>query len=369
LKNRQHDLFLICPPGLEACCVAELGSLGVQGEPRQGGVAFQGGLRELYLVNLWSRCGSRVLVRLGEFRAKDFPGLYRKALQLPWGSYVRPGWPVKLRVTSHRSRLMHSDRIAETVETALRQALGPQESVPGDGEQVVLVRLEEDACTVSIDSSGELLHRRGYRQIMTPAPLRENLAAGMLSLLGWHGDEAFCDPCCGSGTLPIEAALLRSNLAPGMRREFRFMRWPGFRHGLWQQLLSEAARKTVDPGFGIILAADKDESALEAARANARAAGVEELVSFRQEDVAVLEVNPAGGLMAANPPYGLRLDLPLRQLSPLQVVAQRLQADWNRWRCGLLTPERPPGGGWRSAALLHNGGITVNLWAWRAGGE
>jgi putative N6-adenine-specific DNA methylase len=329
-------------------------------------VEFAGELRDLYRANLWLRTASRVVVRFGGFRSRDFPELYRKALQLPWGRFVRPATRVKLRVSSHRSRLLHTGRIATTVSEAIERALG-RAAPPADGpEQLILVRFEDDACLISIDSSGELLHRRGYREETGHAPLRETLAAALLLMLGWDGSAPLLDPMCGSGTLPIEAALLAGNRPPGGQREFSFMAWPRYRPGLWQALLTEAARDERQSG-SLIRGADHDPATLAAARRNAERAGVQDRIDFSVGELAQTPAADGSGLLLCNPPYGLRLGRE-EDLRPLfRSLGEVCRRSLPGWRIAFLAPAealaRATGLPLRPVAALNNGGIAVTLWA------
>ena len=247
-KDCEQPLFAITAPGLEALCAGELTALGLANRPVPGGVEFHGGLREIYLANLWLRTATRVVVRLDSFRCRSFPDLFQRTRRLPWGQFLRTQTRVEVSASSRGSRLFHTDRIADTV----REAIGHDSAVSlAPCTQRLLVRFEDDICQLSVDSSGELLHRRGYRQDAAPAPLRETLAAAMLLLAGWDGRERLLDPLCGSGTLPIEAALLAGRRPPGAQRTFAFMDWPGYRPGLWQALQVEAVRQQADPGHSI----------------------------------------------------------------------------------------------------------------------
>jgi putative N6-adenine-specific DNA methylase len=352
---------------LEAACAQELTALAMGGVRFvAGGVEFAGELRDLYRANLWLRTASRVVVRVGGFRSRDFPELYRKALQLPWGRFIRPATRVKLRVSSHRSRLLHTGRIAATVSEAIDRALG-RPAPPVDGlEQLVLVRFEDDACLISIDSSGELLHRRGYREETGQAPLRETLAAALLQMLGWDGSVPLLDPMCGSGTLPIEAALLAGNRPPGGQREFAFMAWPRSRPGLWQALLTEAARDERQSSV-LIRGADCDPATLAAARRNAERAGVQDLVDFSLRELAQTPAAGGSGLLLCNPPYGLRLGRE-EDLRPLfRRLGEVCRCVLPGWRVAFLAPAealaRATGLPLRPVAALNNGGIAVTLWA------
>lgn len=361
------ELFAVTGPGLETVCARELTALAMaEVRPVPGGVEFAGELREVYRANLWLRTASRIVVRFGSFRCRDFPALYRQSLRLPWGRFLRPGTRVKLRVSSQRSRLQHTGRIAATVNEALDRALGRPGS-PADGpEQLVLIRFEDDVCLLSVDSSGELLHRRGYREETAYAPMRETLAAGLLSLLGWDGSVPLLDPMCGSGTLPIEAALLADRQPPGGRRAFAFMDWPRYRPGLWQALLIEAGRSG-QPGRADIHGADRDPAALAAARRNAERAGVADRIEFSLRELARTPAAEGGGLLLCNPPYGQRIGRE-EDLCPLfRALGEVGRNLLPGWRIALLTPTdflaRATGLPLQPLASLNNGGIPVTLWA------
>jgi len=367
MKNQSHQQFAVVPPGLEELCARELAALGI-GASRvvRGGVEFSGGLRELYLANLWSRCASRVLVRVGSCRSRDFPDLLHKTRRLPWGSFIRPGQPLEVRAGSRRSRLIHSDRIATTVGEAIRMALGSPDTDPALPVATVHVQLDSDECRFSIDSSGELLHRRGYRVQAVPAPLRENLAAGILMQLGWDGSEPLYDPFCGSGTFPIEAALLALNRPPGLGRDFAFTAWPGYRPGLWQALLHDAARgerSCTVPLYGSDLAPE----AVAAARANAGAAGVGELIRWQPGDALAIAAPAPAGLLVANPPYGERLGDKAGIGRWYRQLLAGFETRFAGWRRALLVPagtlEAGSAGGLQRQLQLRNGGLPVELLA------
>jgi putative N6-adenine-specific DNA methylase len=313
--------FAVCAPGLEPFLTSELAGLGLLpgktasslsgAEGIEGGAEFHGDLRDLYRANLWLRTASRVLVRLGEFYAAAFPELRRKASRLPWERYLAPGQPVALRVTCVKSHLYHSGAVAERVAGAIADRLGcPPRVVKFDEDadsnlpQLIVVRLASDLCTISVDSSGALLHRRGYRQAVAKAPLRETLAAGMLIASSWDMTSPLLDPFCGSGTIPIEAALMARNLAPGRSRRFAFMDWPNFDAKMLGALLVGARHASPLPP---ILASDRDAGAIESARANAERAGVAGCIEFSRRAVSAIEPPPGPGWVVTNPPYGVRV--------------------------------------------------------------
>jgi putative N6-adenine-specific DNA methylase len=241
------------------------------------------------------RTASRVLVRFAEFHAAAFSELLRKAKILPWERYLSPGQPLVMRVTCRQSRLYHQAAVARELVKAIGERLGKPAPLLKFDEtletQLIIARLVNNECTLSIDSSGALLHRRGYRLETAKAPLRETLAAGMLLASGWETVSPLLDPFCGAGTIPIEAALLRGGIPPGVQRRFAFMGWPGFDRSHWESLLSES-RSNLRTGLPKILASDRDAGAIEISRANAQRAGVAEEIEFSCRAVSAVE--PAG---------------------------------------------------------------------------
>jgi putative N6-adenine-specific DNA methylase len=310
-----------------------------------------------------------VLLRVGEpFRATAFPELVRKAGELPWERFVRNGTSVAFRVTCRKSRLYHSDAVAERLHAALEARTGypvqlarvESDEDPSDA-QLFLARFERDVCTVSVDTSGALLHQRGWRGPQGKAPLRETLAAAMLLATGFRGDEPVCDPLCGSGTIAIEAALIAMRRAPGVRRAFAFQRWPRFSARQWEHLLAEA-RKQERALVVRVEASDQDAGAVAAARANAARAGVEiDVVQRRLSDV---PPDSGTGLLASNLPYGKRIGADLRRLfHDLGESAQRRSG----WRVAAIVAQQ--GSAAASAIGLApvlqtlNGGIPVGVFA------
>jgi len=307
MKKQNFDLFAVTALGLESVCVQELTGLGIKDVVLcKGGVSFQGGLEELYRTNLWLRSATRVLVRLGTFGCKDFPDLYRKSLRLPWGRFIKPGARIQVKAASRGSRLMHTGRIAETVQESAGRVVGAADASPDAPAQLVMVRFEDNQCQISIDSSGELLHRRGYRQKIGLAPMRETLAAGILMMLDWDVSTPLVDPMCGSGTFIIEGALMGMQRPPGLAREFAFMQWPRYRPGLWQVLQTQA-RSAEQPVCIPLIGRDRDSDMVETACCNATGAGVETVTMFEAAELGKGDVPTRAGLVLCNPPYGGRL--------------------------------------------------------------
>jgi putative N6-adenine-specific DNA methylase len=378
------SLFAVSAPGLEPIVASELGALGLRpGEPEPGGVAFAGATADVWRANLWLRTAGRVVVRLAEFRATAFYELERHARRIPWEQFVAPGRPVRFRVTCRKSRLYHSDAVAERFVAAVAHRLGGEspalvggstaEGGEGDEEgeegaeeaQLFIVRLLHDQCTVSVDSSGALLHRRGYRQAVAKAPLRETLAAAMLMASGWRGDAPLLDPMCGSGTLAIEGALLARGRAPGVGRSFAFMRWPGFDEGAWSELVERARQGVRTGSIAPIQASDRDAGATAAALANAARAGVAGDIEITTRALSAIEPPPGAGWVVTNPPYGVRVGEADRVRNLYAQLGKVVRAECPGWTLALLTAdramERQVGVPLHEALRTVNGGIPVRL--------
>jgi putative N6-adenine-specific DNA methylase len=368
----RFELFASTAPGLESIAAGELKILGARSRQEIGGVAFAGDLDRLYEANLWLRTASRVVVRLGQFHASTFYELERRARKLPWADFLPASGPVRLRVTCRKSKLYHSDAVAERVMAAIAESASrvietsvvgvddgwgdadhAEETEHADGKsgetqienesaQLFIVRIVHDEVEVSADSSGELLHRRGYRKETAKAPLRETLAAAMLLASGWRKGEPLLDPMCGSGTIPIEAALLARGIAPGLQRKFQFMSWPTFDERLWNETL-EKARGSMTNSIERIRGSDRDAGAIRAAERNAERAGVADTIQFSTQAVSgsiaeLDDVEKGTGWILTNPPYGVRMG----ESDDLRNLYARLGTELRAkqgWRAGILTTD------------------------------
>jgi putative N6-adenine-specific DNA methylase len=360
------ECFAAAAPGLESLVAAELRAVGelqsvAVGETEPGGVSFRTDRAGVYAANLHLRIASRVLVRIGAFHASAFHELERHAARLPWREFVASGRPVAFRVTSRKSRLYHQDAIAQR----LLAAAGGATTSEGDATQEFIVRLFRDQCTVSADASGELLHRRGYRLATAKAPLRETLAAAMLVGAGWDGSGPLVDPMCGSGTIPIEAALLARRVPPGMARRFAFMRWPGFDESAWEQLVQQARERMLPRAPVPILGSDRDAGAVAASAANAERAGVAGDIEWRRAAISAMAPPSGRGWIITNPPYGVRVGerRELRDLyAQLGNVARRCCPGWEvAFLAAHPELERQTGLEPAVRFTTENGGIRVRL--------
>jgi putative N6-adenine-specific DNA methylase len=369
-----HSFFAVSPPGLEGIVASELGSLDLElGAKVPGGVEWRGSFEDLYRANLWARTPNRLLVRLGDFQATSFVGLFNRAARLDWDRWINPdAAPVRLRVSTKKSRLYHSGAVAERIQQAMTRRVPGLRFITGEAEeskgaafeQLVLVRLEWDRVFISIDSSGDLLFRRGYRQQTAKAPIRENLAAALLMHAGWTGEGALIDPFCGSGTLAIEAAEIALGLAAGRQRRFAFEAWPNLDVEALarQRERAEAggsARMSGPPPS--IFASDRVQGAIGACIGNVTRAGVLEQITLGQHDFFSLQPPTPGGLFVANLPYGQRVTAGKKPSRLLARIRAQLKERWPLWRGAVIVPSRLRGfpGSPGEDLNTDNGGISV----------
>ena len=375
MKQPLRDCFAIATPGFESVVEQELRALGIDSaHAEEGGVAFRADDRGLFAANLHLRAASRVLVRIAEFTAKSFAELERRAKPIAWKPFVPARSRVTFRVTCKKSRLYHSDAVAQRLEKALVAAVPGVEVGRATSDdvdesdatsQLIIVRFAHDVCTISADSSGELLHRRGYRLATAKAPIRETIAAGCLLALGYDGAIPLVDPMCGSGTFAIEAALIARNIAPGARRRFACESWPGFDSASVRRVRAEATAAERPSVAAPIHASDRDAGAVKATRSNAERAGVCGDITIAECALSAIDL-PAGlGLCIANPPYGTRVgerDVLRNLYAQFGNVAR---AKLPGWRVALVSAERSleaqtklP---FEEALKFSNGGIRVRL--------
>jgi putative N6-adenine-specific DNA methylase len=345
------DCFAAVAPGLEPFALAEARTLGLPAALAEGGggIAWQGDVESVLRANVGLRIASRVVVRLAAFETRSFAELERHARKVEWWRVVAAGSVVRFRVTCKTSRLYHSDAVAERLAAAASRAV-PGVRIEGasetdddradDDAQLFVVRVLRDRCTISADSSGALLHRRGYRQATAKAPLRETLAAGLLAASGWTGDAPLVDPLCGSGTIPIEAALLSAGRPPGVGRTFALERWPGVPRDLGARVRQELAEGAGRSRGVRIVGSDRDAGAIAGAQANAERAGVAADVELAVRALSAAEF-PAGrrGWVVTNPPYGVRVGEPDQVRDLWAALGRVLRTRVPGWRVALLSPE------------------------------
>ncbi|CAN5883088.1 RNA methyltransferase [soil metagenome] len=377
LPPQDLSCFAVVTPGLEPFAIAEAEALGLEVVAEPGGFAWQGSAESALVANVGLRIASRVLVRLASFEARSFAELERHARKIAWARVIAPGESVRFRVTCKKSKLYHSDAVAQRLADAVKRALpGVRAEGASIGEDdtddaledaaLIVVRVMRDRCTVSADSSGALLHRRGYRLASTKAPLRETIAAGMLAASGWDAALPLVDPLCGSGTIPIEAALLARGIAPGAQRTFAMERWPTVDASLREAVRDRQAGQTLQSGRASIAASDRDSGAIAASRENAQRAGVGDDIAFWIHALsAAVFPNAPLGWVVTNPPYGVRVGDADRVRDLWAQLGNVLRERASGWRLAVLSPDaaldrqlRIPV---RAAAALSNGGIPVRI--------
>jgi putative N6-adenine-specific DNA methylase len=330
------EIFLVASPGLEQGVLAEAVDRGFAGAARvPGGVAFRGTWADVWRANLELRLATRVLARIGEMRVMHLAQLDKRARKFPWRDVLRADVAVQVEATCKRSRIYHGGAAAQRIATALREELGLVISV--DAQVRVLARIEDDLCTLSIDTTGDSLHKRGHKEAIGKAPLRETLASHFLRECGYDGTEPVFDPMCGSGTFVIEAAEIAAGLMPGRSRTFAFEQLKDFDKPAWEAMrASGIARDVPFACFG----SDRDAGAIAMSKANAARAGVAQIAEFSQAAVSAM-ARPHGpcGLVIVNPPYGTRIGdkAPLRDLHA--ALGQNLMRKFKGWRVGLVTSD------------------------------
>ncbi len=298
--------------GLEEVLAAELKALGATDvELLTRAVRYRGDHALLYRSNLCLRSALKVLVPFESFYAHHEVQLYKRVRDIDWSRFLTPRHTLAIDATTHSEIFTHSHYVALKTKDAIvdqfRDRFGVRPSVDVETPDVRLnVHIHDKTVTLSLDSSGNTLDRRSYRLARTEAPMNEVLAAGIVMLSGWNGEDTLIDPMCGSGTIGIEAAMLAANIAPGKRREFGFEKWPDFDSELWQKTKDEAQQ--AERRFsGKIICSDLDPKAVEISEQNAKRAGVSRFMNFRQGDFFESEATTETGTLILNPPYGERL--------------------------------------------------------------
>lgn len=368
--------YAIVAPGLDSFALAEARALGLDARVEDGGIAWSGDAASGLLANAAMRIASRVVMRLATFEARGFAELERHARRIEWGRVVRPGDTVRFRVTCKKSRLYHSDAVAQRLADAVMRvvpgvraegsSVDDDESGETDDAALIVVRFMRDVCTVSADSSGALLHRRGYRQATAKAPLRETIAAAMIAAAEWDGTSPLVDPLCGSGTIPIEAALRARNITPGLERTFAMEKWPGIAVGMGERIRADLGKRVLRQAGAAIVGSDRDAGAIAAARQNAERARVSDAVSFDIHSISAAQFPSAPrGWVVMNPPYGVRVGDADRVRDLWAQLGAVLRERVPGWRVALLSPEpaldRQLKLPLRVVASTSNGGIPVRI--------
>lgn len=364
MTDNPLEIFLVCPPGLEPLLAEEANDRSFTNVRAQnGGVSIAGGWPEVWRACLELRGASRVLARFASFGAAHLAQLDKRARKVAWAELLHADVPVKVEANCIGSRIYHHGAAAERVERAIRETVGAP--VQDDAPIRVLVRIHKNFCTLSVDASGELLHRRGFKEAVAKAPMRETLAAMFLRACGYDGREPVLDPMCGSGTFVIEAAEIAAGLAPGRERAFAFERLASFDAAAWAALKADAppAREVEALFYG----SDRDAGAVRMASENATRSGVDALCRFEAVSVKDLQrPDCPPGLVMVNPPYGERISNRGTLVGVHRTMGQILRERFSGWRVGMLTsdaslakttglPFQAPG------PFIDHGGLKIRL--------
>ncbi len=357
------DIFLITAPGQQDIVAAEAREKGFKVTSLiPGGVTLRGDWPDVWRANLQMRGATRVLARLGEFRALYLSQLEKAAKEFAWTDVLPAGALVSVETTCVKSKIYHANAATERVENAL-SAYGFTIDTNNEDAFGIRVRIERDIVTLSVDTSGAVLHKRGHKEAVNKAPMRETMAAMFLREAGFNGKESLYDPMCGSGTFVIEAAEIACRLDPGRARPFAFQNFPNFDAEQFDQMRSPP-RAAAFTAYG----SDRDQGAIAMSTANAERAGVKDVTDFRCKPIA--DIAPPceqPGLVIVNPPYGGRIGNKKPLFGLYASLGDRLKTDFKGWRAAIVTtdaslakatklPFKPAG------PVVNHGGIKIRLW-------
>jgi len=363
MNTSNFEIFIVTAPGLETALCAEVQSMGFNSPTiAQGGVTIQGGWPDVWRANLEVRGASRVLARIASFRTIHLSQLDKRSRKVAWGDFLRPDIPVRVEASCKGSRIYHGGAATQRIETAIHEELGAP--ISSDADVCIKARIHKDMCTISLDTSGETLHKRNHKEAVNKAPMRETLASLFLRQCGYEGNEPVLDPMCGSGSFVIEAAEIASKLYPGRSRQFAFEHLATFDENAWQSMRTSAKPILPDIQF---YGRDRDAGAIKMSQANAERAGVTANTDFQQNPISDL-VAPEGppGLVIINPPYGGRIGDKKQLFALYSALGNTLRLRFSGWRVGLVTndAELAKATGLqfkRTAPPVLHGGIRVKL--------
>ena len=348
---RSWDFFAVTAPGLEKICKNEFDSFSVPKMPSKvttGGVEFSGQIHLAYEANLHIRTTNRIMMRIGGFKAANFRQLEKKLSEFSWELFLNPQSMVKVKVSAMHSRLYHTDAVASRIYGILEKysCCLPKASVSSEDQiQTLYVRIVDDQITLSLDSSGEILYKRGLKTHGGRAPLRETTACAALFLAGYDGQEPLIDPMCGSGTFSLEAAMIAQNIPPGWFRKFAFMQWPCFNPARWNYIRTQAQKKFLKLKQPMIFASDIDPRMCRDLKNCINKNGFDQIIQVN-EGLDFFSLCPEKytrrpGLVVLNPPYGLRMGASEKSTEKLfRMIAGKLKKDYRNWKTAIIIPNK-----------------------------
>jgi putative N6-adenine-specific DNA methylase len=354
VTGREKEFFAATSPGLEPLCHTELKTItetGREFSDIKGGVQFTGRITDCFSANLNLRTANRVLMRIGEFKATNFMQLEKKLSGFPWELFLPAGSRPEINTSAKQSRLYHKDAIAEIFSASIDNRLA-SDSIRNPAEdpagQQIFVRASNDRFIISLDSSGELLYRRGIKTHRAAAPLRETTAAAILAISGYDGTEPLIDPMCGSGTFSLEAAMIAQKIPAGLFRNFAFMNWPCFEARRWAYIKRKAESGIKPVVITRIFSSDTDPGVCDALTSCINKYDIFKMVEVERKDF--FDLSPCAltqdkGLVVINPPYGNRMGSRAKSNKLFGDVCQKLKKDFTGWKVALIAPD---------AALLNS---------------
>ena len=380
-ENTPHYFFAPCPKGLAGVLAEELAALGAErAEASEAGVAFRGAFDLVYAANLHSRIASRILWQVARFPYANENDIYERAKDVRWQDFFSAERTFKIETNAHRSPVKSLDfvtlRVKDAIADHFRDALGKRPSVSSRNPDVrVHVFLDAKSCTLYVDTTGEPLFKRGRRDHVGEAPLKKNLAAGILRMAGWRPGIALLDPMCGAGTFLSEAAEMSLAMAPGRSRSFGFQNLERYNAAKWERLLEKARREEKPLAALPIYGSDLHGRSLEHARMNLRDSGLEEAVTLKQVNLLELRAPAPTGLMVTNPPYGVRLGEKEKLAAFYPQLGDALKKRFPGWTAYILSGDPDLAKLIRLSAskrtVLYNGALECRLYEYRmvAGGN
>ncbi len=349
--GRTHAFFAATSPGLEPLCFNELAALRLSEEaPRivPGGVMFNGRLSDGYIANLALRIPNRILMRITRFKATHFRQLEKKVSAVAWELYFSPLADIHFSIKARRSRLFHTSAITACFQKSITTRLAAYQNqntasrMDDMDKQRLFVRIVDDRFTLSLDTSGDLLFKRGLKKNVGKAPLRETLASAALTLAEYSGTEPLMDPMCGSGTFSLEAAMIAQNIPPGFYREFAFMKWPSFSANQWAHIKKTYAMRIIESKNFSIFASDNNPKMCRALQEVSRKYGFSRVLQVSSKnffDLLPLEYTQQSGVIMLNPPFGMRLESRGDKDKVYREIIKKLKKDFKGWRTAILVPD------------------------------
>ena len=373
---RNWPFFVVTAPYVEDICGAELQRLFSPSEDSRGsaisvaktsgGAAFEGKLTDLYRANLFLGTANRILMRISEFKATGFGELSKKIGKTDWELFLPESCLLDIQATSRKSRLINSDAIRERFLSVISE----KTDITTGQKQTVYVRAVDDVFTVSLNSSGDILYKRGVKTAGGKAPIRETLARAILLKSGYEPGMVLCDPMTGSGAFAVEAAMMTGNIPPGWFRNFAFMDWPAFRNAAWEHMRKEAAPYVNRPDSPVVFSSDTDKAVIRTLENIKSEYGFE---SIQTRVLDFFDLSPGDmakgkkGLVVLNPPYGLRLSGNMNTTAFYNEIFKKLSNDFKGWKAAIIYPEPYEAGRSGSSPLnltkspLFHGGLNLTL--------